>query len=60
MFEVTWHVLFGEFDVLPLRGENPELPLFLRARDVDNESYLPAGSQFISTVWGMDPEEQAK
>jgi len=30
MYEKMWHVLFGEPDLLPLRGENPTLPLFLR------------------------------
>lgn len=53
MYEKMWHVLFGEPDLLPLRGENPTLPLFLRARDVDNESYLPSGSQYMSTALGI-------
>jgi len=47
MFEVYWHVLFGEPDDLPARAENPTLPLFLRIRDVENESYLPPGSMFL-------------
>ncbi|CAD7945776.1 unnamed protein product [Amoebophrya sp. A25] len=57
MYETIWHVLWGEADLLPLRGENPELPLFLRARDVDNESYLPVGSQYMSTVMSLTTEE---
>lgn len=58
MYEVIWHVLFGEADVLPMRGENPDLPLFLRARDVSNESYLPPGSQYMTTVMSMSMEEE--
>ena len=50
MYEKLWHVMFGEPDLLPMRGENANLPLFLRARDVDNESYLPSGSQYMSTA----------
>eukprot|EP00434_Breviolum_minutum_P018190 symbB.v1.2.016047.t2/scaffold1212.1/size131235/13 len=44
MFEVYWHVLFGEKDELPTRAENAALQLFLRIRDLENESYLPPGS----------------
>jgi hypothetical protein len=58
MFEVIWHVLFGEADMLPIRGQNPDLPLFLRSRDVDSESWLPVGSQFMSTVHGMALSEE--
>mmetsp|Transcript_60537 Transcript_60537/g.136207 ORF Transcript_60537/g.136207 Transcript_60537/m.136207 type:complete len:407 (-) Transcript_60537:16-1236(-) len=47
MYEVYWHVLFGELDELPARMDNPSLPLFLRIRDVENESYLPPGSMFL-------------
>jgi len=47
MFEVYWHVLFGEPDNLPERAENPGLPLMLRTRDLENESYLPAGSSLF-------------
>ena len=54
MYEAIWHVLWGEPDVLPIRGENPDLPLFLRARDMDNESYLPTGSQYLTTALGMN------
>ena len=57
MFEKIWHVLFGEADLLPMKGENEELPLFLRARDVDNESYLPPGSQYMTTAPGLQSEE---
>mmetsp|Transcript_9755 Transcript_9755/g.25740 ORF Transcript_9755/g.25740 Transcript_9755/m.25740 type:complete len:315 (+) Transcript_9755:3-947(+) len=44
MYEVYWHVLFGEPDDLPDRADNPELPLCLRTRDLESESYLPGGS----------------
>ncbi|CAL1144353.1 unnamed protein product [Cladocopium goreaui] len=40
MFEVYWHVLFGEKDELPTRAENAALQLFLRIRDLENESCL--------------------
>jgi len=50
MFEVYWHVLFGEEDGLPARSENPSLPLFLRIRDIENESYLPPGSLYLQHV----------
>lgn len=54
--------MWGEKDVLPLRGENTELPLYLRARDVDNESYLPAGSQYMTSVMTLEvgTEEQVE
>eukprot|EP00392_Amoebophrya_sp_AT5.2_P002959 g2964.t1 len=57
MYETIWHVLWGEADLLPLRGENAELPLFLRARDVDNESYLPVGSQYMTTIMSLTTED---
>ncbi|CAD7952234.1 unnamed protein product [Amoebophrya sp. A120] len=57
MYETIWHVLWGEPDLLPLRGENVELPLFLRARDVDNESYLPIGSQYMTTIMSLTTED---
>lgn len=50
MFEVYWHVLFGEDDGLPARSENPSLPLFLRIRDIENESYLPPGSLYLEHI----------
>lgn len=50
MYEVYWHVLFGEPEDLPEREMNVKLPLFLRIRDVENESYLPPGSLFLETA----------
>lgn len=51
MYEVFWHVLFGEEDDLPDRAANAALPLFLRIRDIENESYLPPGSStFLQLV----------
>jgi len=50
MFEVYWHVLFGEEDELAERAENEGLPLFLRIRDMENESYLPPGSLYLAHV----------
>merc|ERR1712194_10105 len=50
MYEVYWHVLFGEPDDLPERAENSALPLMLRIRDLENESYLPHGSTFLQLV----------
>jgi len=47
MYEVYWHVLFGESDDLPERAVNTGLPLMLRTRDLENESYLPPGSLFL-------------
>lgn len=47
MYEVYWHVLFGEPDDLPERAANPALPLMLRTRDLENESYLPPGSLYL-------------
>lgn len=47
MYEVYWHVLFGESDDLPERASNPGLPLMLRTRDLENESYLPPGSLYL-------------
>ncbi|CAK9017278.1 unnamed protein product [Durusdinium trenchii] len=52
MFEVYWHVLFGEDDELPTRAENAQLQLFLRIRDLENESYLPPGSMFLKLASG--------
>eukprot|EP00411_Alexandrium_monilatum_P033499 CAMPEP_0175338580 /NCGR_PEP_ID=MMETSP0095-20121207/4906_1 /TAXON_ID=311494 /ORGANISM="Alexandrium monilatum, Strain CCMP3105" /LENGTH=407 /DNA_ID=CAMNT_0016635983 /DNA_START=34 /DNA_END=1257 /DNA_ORIENTATION=- len=50
MYEVYWHVLFGEQDDLPERAANPALPLFLRIRDLENESYLPPGSLYLQHI----------
>jgi len=59
MFEVYWHVLFGEADDLPYRDENPGLPLFLRIRDMENESYLPPGtSLYLDRILAPLEEEQ--
>ncbi len=64
MYEKLWHVAWGETDTLPIRGENQDLPMFLRARDVENESYLPFGSQYMTTAMSLVsepiPEEENK
>ncbi|CAJ1328636.1 unnamed protein product [Effrenium voratum] len=58
MFEVYWHVLFGEPDVLPLRSENSQLQLFLRIRDLENESYLPQGSMYLKLASERESDQQ--
>ncbi|KAF4683228.1 hypothetical protein FOZ60_009488, partial [Perkinsus olseni] len=40
--EQLWHVIFGEPADLPLRSEDPRLPIFLRMSD--EESFLPMRS----------------
>lgn len=50
MFEVLWHVVFGEEDTLPERAENPSLQLFLKIRDIENESYLPPDSLYMQLL----------
>merc|ERR1712194_192734 len=57
MYEKMWHVLWGEPDTLPVRATNGKLPLFLRAKDLENESNLPAGSQYLSAALSLVAEE---
>ena len=47
VFESLWHVIFGEPTGYPRRGENVNLPLFLRFEQ-DFESKMPRGSRFLT------------
>lgn len=51
MYEVFWHVLFGERPYYPFREQNAQLPLFLRVQDRDT-SELPKGSMYLDHVQG--------
>lgn len=55
MYEVLWHILFGEPESMPMREENPQLPLFLRAIEPDTTSNLPKGSFYLGHV-GEEPQ----